>query len=143
MALQPRISNSDKPPSAPRLTFAGWKLAMDGGLAAGTTLMYDKSLLASISSYPCFSQDVFNRIVKVLHDTGLQVDVHVGGDQGIDMTLTAFEEAMRQNPRADPRHRIEHGVFPSATALSRMKAANIILSTSPQWISWHSDRTIL
>ena len=117
----------------------GWKLAMDGGLAARTMLMYDKSLYASQISYPYHSQEELNRIVQILHNTGLQVAVHVGGDEGIDMTLTAFEEAIKSNPRLDPRHRIEHGLFPTAAALTRMKNNNIILSTQPQWITWYGD----
>ncbi|HPG40305.1 MAG TPA: amidohydrolase family protein [bacterium] len=123
--------------------FGGWKLAMDGGLAAKTMLMYDKSLYASEISYPYHTQEEMNRMVKKLHDTGLQVAVHVGGDEGIDMTLTAFELAMQQNPRPDPRHRIEHGLFPSPSALTRMKNANIILSTQPQWITWYGDSYVL
>ena len=130
---EPNDSGSD------RLTFGGWKLAMDGGPSAHTTLMYDKSLDASSLAYPYFSQETLNRIVQVLHDTGLQVAVHVYGDEGIDMTLTAFEQAMKANPRPDPRHRIEHGLFPSPEALQRMKEAKIIVSTQPQWIPWHGD----
>ncbi len=130
---EPNSADSD------RLTFGGWKLAMDGGIAARTTLMYDRSLYASSLAYPYFSQETLNHMVQVLHDTGLQVAVHVGGDEGIDMTLTAFEEAMKANPRPDPRHRIEHGLFPSPEALQRMKEANVILSTQPQWIVWHGD----
>jgi predicted amidohydrolase YtcJ len=112
---------------------------MDGGLAAGTTLMYDKTQVAANLSYPYFPQDTLNRMVQLLHDTGLQVAVHVSGDQGVDMTLTAFEAAQKNNPRPDPRHRIEHGIFPSTAALSRMKNAGVILSTQPQWIAWHAD----
>jgi predicted amidohydrolase YtcJ len=121
------------------LKFGGWKLAVDGGFAAKTILMYDKSLYASSLSYPYHSQETLNRIVQILHDTGLQIAVHVVGDQGIDMTLTAFEEAMKVNPRPDPRHRIEHGLLPSPDALRRMKEANVVLSTQPQWIAWHGD----
>jgi predicted amidohydrolase YtcJ len=128
-----------KPPSAERLKFGGWKLAMDGGLAAGTTLFYDKTMLASNMAYPYFSQEVLNRMVQVLHDTGLQVAVHVSGDQGMDMTVTAFEQAILKNPRPDPRHRIEHGMFPATSLLNRMKTSNIILSTQPQWIAWHGE----
>ncbi|MCX6151796.1 MAG: amidohydrolase family protein [Ignavibacteriales bacterium] len=127
------------PFSTGRFSFSGWKLAMDGGFAAKTTLMYDKSLYASGLSYPYFAQDEFNRIVQTLHNTGLQVAVHVSGDEGIDMTLTAFEEAIKTNPRPDPRHRIEHGIFPSTDVLARMKNSNIILSTQPQWMAWHGD----
>lgn len=122
-----------------KLVFGGWKLAMDGGPGAGTMLMYDKKTPGSKMAYPYFSQEEFNRIVKMLHDTGLQVAVHVGGDQGIDMTLTAFEEAMKANPRKDPRHRIEHCFFPTPEALSRIKKAGVVVSTSPQWIAWHGE----
>jgi len=128
-----------QPINTGRFTFGGWKLAMDGGFAAKTILMYDKSMFASNLSYPYFEQDEFNRIVTTLHNTGLQVAVHVGGDEGIDMVITAFEEAMNANPRPDPRHRIEHGLFPATTALQRMKDSHIILSTQPQWIAWHGD----
>ncbi|MBN1998272.1 hypothetical protein JW935_12005 [candidate division KSB1 bacterium] len=65
--------------------------------------------------------------------------VHVGGDEGIDMTLTVFEQAMLRNPRPDPRHCIEHGLLPSGSAWQRMKNSNIILSTQPQWIAWHRE----
>ena len=119
--------------------FGGWKLAMDGGIAARTTLMYNKSLYASQISYPYHSQEELNRMVKTLHDTGLQVAVHVAGDEGIDMTLTAFEQAMQANPRPDPRHRIEHGLFPTLAALNRMQYSNIIFSTQPQWIGWYGE----
>jgi predicted amidohydrolase YtcJ len=122
-----------------RLTFLGWKLAVDGGVAARTILMYDKSLYAAEAAYPYHSQETLNHMVQILHDTGLQVAVHVSGDEGVDMTLTAFEQAMKANPRPDPRHRIEHGLFPSPEALQRMKDLKIILATQPQWTVWHGD----
>ena len=128
-----------KPIDSGLFRFGGWKLAMDGGISAGTLLMYNKSLYASQIAYQYHSQDELNRMVKTLYNTGLQVAVHVSGDEGIDMTLTAFEEAVKANPRPDPRLRIEHGLFPSASALQRMKAGNIILSTQPQWIVWYGD----
>jgi predicted amidohydrolase YtcJ len=133
------VAQNYKPANSGLFTFGGWKLAMDGGTSAKTILMYDTTLYISEICYPYFSQEVLNRMVNTLHNTGLQVAVHVSGDRGIDMTLTAFEEAMKKNPRPDPRHRIEHGYFPSSSALQRMKTSKIILSTQPQWISWHGD----
>lgn len=131
-----------RPEPAGLFVFGGWKLAMDGGPAPSTVLMYDTTINMAIASYPYFSQEMLNRMVSTLHNTGLQVAVHVSGDRGIDMTLTAFEEAMRTNPRNDPRHRIEHGLWPSDSALKRMQKSKIILSTQPQWISWHGDSYI-
>ena len=132
-------SKVDLPENSGLFSFNGWKLAMDGGPAAQTTLMYNKNLSASKISYPYHSQDEMNRIVKMLHNTGLQIAVHVAGDEGIDMTLTAFEQAMQENPRPDPRHRIEHCIFPSASALQRIEDDKIIVSTQPQWITWYGD----
>lgn len=120
-------------------SFNGWKLAMDGGPAPKTVLMYDTTLDMARLSYPYFDRETFNRMVATLHNTGLQVAVHVSGDRGIDMTLTAFEEAQRIDPRTDPRHRIEHGMWPSRSALDRMAAAGVVFSTQPQWIAWHGD----
>ncbi len=128
-----------KPIDSGLFRFGGWKMAMDGGISAGTLLLYDKSLYASRIAYAYHSQEDLNRMVKTLYNTGLQVAVHVSGDEGIDMTLTAYEEAVKANPRPDPRLRIEHGLFPSASALQRMKAGNIILSTQPQWILWYGE----
>ena len=128
-----------KPGNSGMFTFGGWKLAMDGGLAAKTMLMYDTIMLAAEDSYPYFDQPTLNRMVSTLHKTGLQVAVHVSGDRGIDMTINAMEEAMKNNPRPDPRHRIEHGQFPTDSALQHMKNSRIILSTQPQWIMWHGD----
>lgn len=122
-----------------RFRFGGWKLAMDGGIAARSTLFSDKALYAATNSYPYHSQDELNRMVEILHKTGLQVAVHVLGDEGIDMTLTAFEHAMQANPRPDPRHRIEHCLFPTAAALQRIQNNGIIISTQPQWITWYAD----
>lgn len=122
-----------------KVVFGGWKLAIDGGAGGGTMLMYDRNMVGARMAYPYYSQQEFNRIVRVLHDTGLQVAVHVCGDQGIDMTLTAFEEAMKANPRPDPRHRLEHALFPTPKALDRIKKAGLVISTSPQWITWHGE----
>ncbi|MBN2356821.1 amidohydrolase family protein [candidate division KSB1 bacterium] len=122
-----------------RFVFGGWKLAMDGGLAAKTTLFYDKTMFASLLSYPYHEQETFNRIISTLHNTGLQIAVHVGGDEGIDMVLAGLERAMQANPRPDPRHRIEHGLFPTMAAMQKMKELGIILSTQPQWITWYGD----
>lgn len=133
------FADNYKPVTSGLLTFGGWKLAMDGGIAARTILMYDTTMYISEISYPYFDQETLNRMVAKLHNTGFQVAVHVSGDRGIDMTLTAFEAAMKENPRPDPRHRIEHGLFPTDSALQRMKASKVILSTQPQWITWHGD----
>jgi len=122
-----------------KLTFGGWKLAVDGGVAAGTALMYNNSLYASKNSYYYYEPEVLKRIVRLLHDTGLQISFHIIGDKGIDQALDALEEAMKANPRKDPRHRIEHAIYVNPESLKRIKKLGVVISTQPQWISWQAD----
>lgn len=131
-------------PRAPRfkdewLTFGGWKLAVDGGPAAGTSLMYDRSLRASNRSYPYHDQGTLDRIVLQAHKAGAQVAFHATGDQAIDMALNAVEAALNAHPRANHRHRIEHLQFATLRAFERMKRLGMVASISPQWITFHAD----
>jgi predicted amidohydrolase YtcJ len=121
------------------LTFGGWKLAVDGGVAAGTALMYNENLLAAKNSYYYYEPEVLNRIVRLLHDTGLQIAFHIIGDKGIDEALNAIELAMRANRRKDPRHRIEHAIFVDPKSLKRIKRLGVVISTQPGFASWMAD----
>ncbi len=114
---------------------AGWKLAVDGGAGAGTLLMYDRNVLISQHSYLYHTQETLNEIMSMFHKQGYQVSFHVGGDKAIDMALDAIEYAMTKDPRPDPRHRLEHVIFPTPEALERIKKLGVVVSTSPQWIS--------
>lgn len=116
-------------------TFAGWKLAMDGGAAAGTLLMYDRSTAASRRSYLYHKQEILNEMVAMFHKEGYQVAFHAGGDKAIDMALDAIEYALEVAPRSDHRHRLEHLLLPTSEALDRIKRLGVIVSTQPQWIT--------
>lgn len=121
------------------LTFGGWKLAVDGGPGAGTSLMYDRTLRAANRSYVYHDQRTLDRIVLQAHRTGLQVAFHATGDRAIDMAINAVEAALNADPRENHRHRIEHLQFPTQQALERMKRLGMVASTSPQWIRFHAD----
>ena len=54
------------------------------------------------------TQDRLNEQVAEAHAARWQVGVHANGDVAIDMVLKAYELALRQYPRKDPRHRLEH-----------------------------------
>ena len=121
------------------LVFGGWKLAVDGGPGAGTSLMYDRSLRAANRSYLYYDQRTLDRIVLEAHKTGLQVAFHATGDRAIDMAINAVEAALNASPRENHRHRIEHLQFPTRQALERIKRLGMVVSTSPQWILFHAD----
>jgi len=124
---------------SPMLTFGGWKLAVDGGLSAGTALMYDTSLPMSERSYPYYEAETMNQMVTIMHQAGYQVSFHCTGDRAIDMAIDAIEAALIASPRANHRHRIEHLLFPTPRALERIRDLGILVSTQPQWISMLGD----
>lgn len=128
-----------KPFKSESLTFGGWKLAVDGGNAAGTALMYDRSLPAAKKSYEYHDQPTLNRMVSMFHKAGFQVSFHAVGDKAIDMAINAIEAALKETPRENHRHRIEHLIFPTPQALERVKKLGIVVSTQPQWISLYGE----
>lgn len=116
--------------------FAGFKLAVDGGAAAGTALMYDRNTPASKNSYLYHTQETLNEITAMFHEEGYQMAFHVIGDRAIDMALDAIEYALQKSPRMDHRHRLEHALLPTSEALERIKKLGVIVSTQPQWITF-------
>jgi predicted amidohydrolase YtcJ len=60
------------------------------------------------------------------HLAGFQCCAHAIGDAAIDLLLGAFEEALRQQPRSDHRHRIEHSSILRPDLLDRIQAINAI-----------------
>jgi predicted amidohydrolase YtcJ len=128
-----------KPFKSESLTFGGWKFAVDGGTAAGTALMYDRSLPGAKNSYEYWDQQSLNRMVSAFHKAGFQVTFHTVGDKAIDMAINAIEAALKETPRENHRHRIEHLDFPTPQALERIKKLGIVVSTQPQWITVWSD----
>jgi predicted amidohydrolase YtcJ len=86
------------------------------------------------------SQDELNALVLQIHRSGSQVAIHAVEENAVQSACRAIEFALKNFPRADHRHRIEHcSVCPPA--LSRQLAAlGIMVVTQPAFIYFHGDR---
>jgi len=60
------------------------------------------------------------------HRSGWQVATHAIGDLAIDVVLDAYEQALAQYPRRDPRHRIEHFAVVQPRQVARAAALGVI-----------------
>jgi len=105
--------------------FAGFKFLIDG---QATTFYCHEPHTGVSWQTTTWEVGSFKQAVRALHDTGLQVCVHCGGDAAVDLALDAFEEAMNANPRSDPRHRLEHAVLTRAASTQRIKDLGVIVS---------------
>lgn len=88
---------------------------------------------------PATSQETLNRRILAIHEAGLQACIHANGDREIDMLLGAFELALKESPRGDHRHRIEHASVVNQAILDRVKRLGIVLA--PHSYIWeHGDK---
>jgi predicted amidohydrolase YtcJ len=125
------LDNRAKPEwQLPGLTLSAVKLFHGNSLSGRTALLYEP--YAHDPHYfgiaPRLNQEEFTALVRRVHDAGLQVAVHSNGDREIDMTLDAIAAALAANPRADHRHRIEHGSVAPLRILKRMLALGVGLA---------------
>ncbi|MDZ4716805.1 MAG: amidohydrolase [Cytophagales bacterium] len=77
---------------------------------------------------------------KKAHDAGWQLGIHANGDVGIDITLKLYERLQRENPRKDPRYRIEHCTLVNADLLRRMKALGVIPTPFSTYVYYHGEK---
>jgi hypothetical protein len=88
---------------------------------------------------PARSQEDLNALIGRVHQAGLQACVHSNGDREIEMVLNAFEHTLKQNPRANHRHRIEHCSVVTAELLRRIKDLGLVVV--PHSYIWeHGDK---
>jgi predicted amidohydrolase YtcJ len=86
------------------------------------------------------SQKRLNRMVLDIHKVGLQAVLHAVEERTIEAACDAIEYALKQLPRHDHRHRIEHcSVCPPALA-KRIGALGIMVITQPAFLYYSGDR---
>ena len=116
--------------------FAGYKFLIDGQAPTAYTHEPHKGTSWDM---PTWDPQVFKDTIRTLHDTGLQISVHCGGDAAVDLTLDAYEAALNANPRSDHRHRIEHAVISTKDATKRIKDLGVVIQSNPTFIRMSGD----
>lgn len=120
------------------------KILADGSLGARTAALEepysDKPETAGMMLY---TQKKLNRLVLKAHKAGLQLAIHAIGDRAVDVVLKSYEKALKEHPRKNHRHRIEHCSVLNPRLIKRMKRSNIIASVQPHFVVsdfWAADR---
>ena len=70
-------------------------------------------------------EDITDR-VKRAHEAGIRIGLDGIGDRGIDRALDAIEAALKEDPRKDHRHRIEHCCYVTPPIQKRFKELGVI-----------------
>jgi predicted amidohydrolase YtcJ len=91
--------------------------------------------------WPRIEQDRLDSLVTSAHRAGIRVMMHATSRDGQEMAIRAIEAALRDFPKADHRHRIEHfagDYWPEG--LERLKKSGIIPVPTPySSLGWYGD----
>jgi hypothetical protein len=120
------------------------KILADGSLGGRTAALKEPySDKPETSGMMLYSQRKMNSLVSRAHSAGMQLAIHAIGDRAVDNVLKAYEKALKENPRSDHRHRVEHCSVLNPRLIRKMKHLGLIASVQPHFIVsdfWASDR---
>jgi predicted amidohydrolase YtcJ len=113
----------------------GIKVFVDGSLAARTAALREPySDDPATKGQLLYSREELNALVIKAHKAGFRLVMHAMGDQAIDMTLTAIEKALIEEPRNDNRYRIEHASVLNEEFIQRIKELEMTVSIQPKCV---------
>ena len=84
--------------------------------------------------------EAFNEAFARFHRDGYQVAVHTQGERAVRRVLDAGEAALRNYPRPDHRHRLEHNALISAEQIRRARSLGFELSFFIDHIYYYGHR---
>lgn len=140
--MMPYLSNMDQLEKAlktypslevGRLKLEGWKISVDGGVLGRSCLTYEPFAEGS-TGIALHSEKELNDMVRLCHEAGCQISMHVVGDKAIDWGLNAIEKALERAPRENHRHRLEHVALPTEEALERIRKLGVVVSSQPTYL---------
>lgn len=103
------------------------KVFSDGSLIGHTAAMSRPFCdLPTTSGYLQADAAALTERIVSAHVGGWRVATHAIGDAAIDVVLDAYEQAQRERPRPDPRHRIEHFGVSRPDQVTRAAALGVI-----------------
>jgi len=110
------------------------KILMDGSLGARTAALYEPyEDDESTKGLLMMTMEELEEKVKKIHRKGSQLAIHAIGDYGIEVVINAIEAALKEAPRRDHRHRIEHCEILTSTQIERIKQLGIVASVQPNF----------
>lgn len=108
------------------LSVAGIKLYADGTLGGWTAYFPEGYAGDPNRTGQLYHQsDEYTELVRKAHRAGLQTATHAQSPTAIKMVVDAVEQALRDRPDTDARHRIEHCGLPDPSDIQRMARLGI------------------
>ncbi len=78
-------------------------------------------------------EHMYERMVKA-HNAGAQIAIHSIGDECARVCVDLFDKLLREYPRDNHRHRLEHASLLNAEIISDIARLKLVISTQPLFI---------
>lgn len=79
-------------------------------------------------------------LVRAYHEAGLHIHIHTNGDEASELIIDAIEAALRQAPRGDHRHTLQHCQMADEAQFRRMAALGICANLFANHIYYWGDQ---
>ena len=117
-----------------------FKIFADGTFGSCTACMSEPYADKSCRhGYMTLAEEEIYKRMKAAHLAGYQLCIHAIGDQGIETCVQLYERLLREYPKNDHRHRIEHASIASKPLIKRIAKLGIQICTQPLFIRSEKD----
>ena len=134
-------SNSDK------LHFGLCKIIADGSIQGFTArLKWPGYYNGSPEGVWYIPPESLEKMINAYHAEGMHLHIHTNGDEATEVTISALESALANNPRSDHRHTLQHCQMAEEAHFRRMArldiCANLFSNHIFYWGDQHLEQTM-
>ena len=134
-------SNSDK------LHFGLCKIIADGSIQGFTArLKWPGYYNGSPEGAWYIPPESLEKMINAYHAEGMHLHIHTNGDEATEVTISALESALANNPRSDHRHTLQHCQMAEEAHFRRMArldiCANLFSNHIFYWGDQHLEQTM-
>lgn len=126
--------------SSSKFKIGGLKLYLDGSFGARTACMFEPFTDAPETCGFCVieEEDIYDKM-KIAHNKNFQIIIHAIGDKANRIAMDLYKKLLKEFPRNNHRHRIEHASILTKDVISDMAEYGIIASCQPPFINSEHD----
>ncbi|MHA1292595.1 MAG: amidohydrolase [Promethearchaeota archaeon] len=112
------------------------KIFADGTYGSATALMHEPfSDQPDKRGFMVQKEEELYEKMKAAHNLGFQIGIHTIGDKGNRIVVNLYKKLLKEFPRKNHRHRIEHASTLTPDVIKDMKELGLIASCQPPFIN--------
>jgi predicted amidohydrolase YtcJ len=112
------------------------KLYADGTFGGATAYMFEPfSDQPDERGFLVTPEDILYEKMKKAHKLGYQIGIHAIGDKANRIVVDLYKQLLKEYPKKDHRHRIEHASMLTSDVIEDMKELNLVAACQPPFIN--------